>query len=60
MPFLLYHIQRRYKNSQRPDFMAFIIIKLFVFSETQTLSVPAEGKLAFSSRPDKVKEISSP
>jgi hypothetical protein len=35
--------------------MAFIIMKLFVFSETQTLSVPAEGKLAFSSGPDKVK-----
>ena len=32
-----------------------LIIKLFVFFETQTLSVPAEGKRAFSFGPDKVK-----
>lgn len=38
-------------------FMAIIIMKLFFFSETQTLGVPAEGKLAFTSGPDKVKVV---
>lgn len=37
--------------------MAFIKMKLFVFSETQTLGVPAEGKLPFTSGPDKVKVV---
>ena len=44
-----------YSNAH--DFMAFIIIKLFIYSLTQTLSILTIGKLAFSSGLDKIKVV---